>query len=211
MSHVFTPKQKLEILEYVKEHGEKLASAKFNCSERTIYRWEKKFDGSIDSLENKFSRKGMPHPNAHSPKEIDNIKEVMRNNPYITHKGLYQILKNQYGYSRHPGSLYNYLRRNGIISDPKLKNDFSTMFNHEAIKQLNGKFLFKNKEVLPMYIIELNNNGIYIAKEENNNPCALTVYYSTALTFYTKKSAEEFLKSIQNTSNFVLKIKELKY
>ena len=83
------------------------------------------------------------------------------------------------------------------------------MFDSEAVKRINYKFLFSNKEHLPYYVIEINNIGIYIAKEEANNPCNLTVYYSTALKFNNKSEAVSFIQSIQNTSNYKLSIKEI--
>lgn len=207
----YTAKYKYEVLMYAETNGIKNATLKYDCTERTIFRWKKKFDGTLQSLENDYSRKGMPHPKAHTEEEIEYIKEIMRKNPYINHKELYEILKKEYGYTRHPGGLYNYLRRNGIFPEPKLKNDYATMFDSRAVKRLNGKFLFNNKSLLPLYLIELDNNGIYIAREENNNPCKLTVYYSTSLRFNTKQKAEDFLNSINNTSNHTLTIKEIRY
>jgi len=207
----YSAKYKYDVLMYAETNGIKNATLKYDCTERTIFRWKKKFDGTLQSLENDYSRKGMPHPTAHTEEEIENIKEVMRKNPYITHKELYEILKKDYGYTRHPGGLYNYLRRNRIVPEPKLKNDYATMFDHRAVKRLNGKFLFNNKSVLPLYLIELNNSGIYIAREENNNPCKLTVYYSLALRFDNKQEAKTFLDSIDNTSTHTLSIKEIIY
>jgi len=207
----YSAKYKYDVLMYAETNGIKNATLKYDCTERTIFRWKKKFDGTLQSLENDYSRKGMPHPTAHTEEEIENIKEVMRNNPYITHKELYEILKKDYGYTRHPGGLYNYLRRNRIVPEPKLKNDYATMFDSKAVKRLNGKYLFNNKNNLPQFLIELDNKGIYIARSENNNPCDLTVYYSTSLRFDTKQKAEDFLHSIKNTSNFELTIKEINY
>lgn len=207
----YPAKYKYDVLMYAEANGIKNATLKYDCTERTIFRWKKKFDGTLHSLENDYSRKGMSHPTAHTEEEIENIKEVMKRNPYITHKELYEILKRDYGYSRHPGGLYNYLRRNRMVPEPKLKNNYATMFDSRAVKQLNGKFLFNNKNILPLYLIELNNDGIYIAREDNNNPCKLTVYYSTSLRFETKQEAENFLNSINNTSNYKLTIKEINY
>lgn len=211
MSTTYSPQEKVKIINFAKQFGEKNASKEFGCSERSIFRWEKLYDGTFESLENKYCAPYTPNPKAHTEEEIENIKEVMRKNPYITHKELYEILKKDYGYARHPGGLYNYLRRNRIVPESKLKNDYATMFDSRAVKRLNGKFLFNNKSILPLYIIELNNNGIYIAREENNNPCKLTVYYSTSLRFDTKQKAEDFLYSIKNTSDYELTIKEINY
>lgn len=167
------------------------------------------YNGSLESLENKYCAPYTPHPNSHTEEEIRNINKVLAENPYISHKELYKKLNNEYGYNRNIGGLYNYLRRHNLLPEPKLKNDYSTMFDSEAVKRINYKFLFSNKEYLPYYVIEINNIGIYIAKEEANNPCDLTVYYSTALKFNNKSEAVNFIQSIQNTSNYKLSIKEI--
>ena len=208
---VYSAEYKLEVLKYAEKNGVENTLKLFNCTERTFYRWKKIYNGSIESLDNHYCAPYTPHPNAHTEEEIENIKEVMRQNPYITHKEVYEILKKDYGYTRHPGGLYNYLRRNRIVPEPKLKNDYATMFDSKAVKRLNGKYLFNNKNNLPQFLIELDNKGIYIARSENNNPCDLTVYYSTSLRFDTKQKAEDFLHSIKNTSNFELTIKEINY
>ncbi len=205
-----TAKEKLEVLQYAEKNGIQKAADKFKITDRTIFRWKSKYDGTLKSLENNFSRKGMPHPNEHTEEEIENIKYLLKTYPYISHTELYEKLKTEYNYKRHPGSLYNYLRRNRIIPEPKLKNEYSTMFDSKAVKRLNGKFVFANKEKLPLYVIELNENDIFIAKEVNNGyPCYLTVYYSTALKFTSKEDALNFISSIKNTSNFKMTIREL--
>ena len=211
MSTKYSPQEKEKIIFFAKKFGENKASTEFGCSERSIFRWEKLYDGTIDSLDNKYCAPHTSHPKAHTEEEINNIKEVLRQNPYITNKELYNVLKKDYGYKRHPGGLYNYLRRNKIVPEPKLKNNYATMFDIDAVKKLNGKFLFNNKNNLPLYLIELNNSGIYISKEKNNDPCQLTVYYSLALRFESKQKAESFLGSIDNTSNHSLSIKEINY
>ena len=209
MAVTYSAEQKLEILKYAEKYGEKCASEKYNCTERSIFRWKNIYNGSLESLENKYCAPYTPHPNSHTEEEIRNINKVLAENPYISHKELYKKLNNEYGYNRNIGGLYNYLRRHNLLPEPKLKNDYSTMFDSAAVKRINYKFLFSNKEHLPYYVIEINNIGIYIAKEEANNPCDLTVYYSTALKFNNKSEAVSFIQSIQNTSNYKLSIKEI--
>lgn len=205
-----TPKEKLQIIEYANKYGIQKACEKYDVVERTIWRYKKLYDGSLKSLENKSSRPHTPHPQEHTEEEINNIREVLSRNPYMPHKELYEILKNEYGYNRHIAGLYNYLRRHGMIPEPKQKNEYATMFDDRAVKRLNNKFLYDNKDRLPLYIIELSDLGIYIASNVTNYPCKLSVYYSIALTFNDLIEAEKFVKSIKNTSKFELNIKELK-
>ena len=147
-----------------KKNGMQQAVDKYKITDRTIFRWKSKYDGTLKSLENLFSRKGMFHPNQHTEEEIENIKFLLNTYPYISYSELYEKLKTEYNYKRHPGSLYNFLRRNSVIPEPKLKNEYATMFDVEAVKRLNGKNLFANKDTLPLYVIELNNSNIFIAK-----------------------------------------------
>ncbi len=133
----------------------------------------------------------------------------MKENPYIPYADLHKILKKDYAYSRNLGSLYGFLRKENIISKHKLKNDFATMFNGEALKELNEKFLYNNKEEMPKYLVELDENGIYIARYNFTGPCKLTPFYSDALKFYEEKQAVNFINSLNNTSQHKLTVKKI--
>lgn len=208
--YLMTAEQRLEMIKYSKIHGVEKACEKYSCTQATIYRWRRKYDGTLKSLEDKSSRPNNPHPSEHSKEEVDNIREVLSKNPYISHKELYEILKNEYGYNRHIGGLYNYLRRHRMIPEPKQKNEYATMFDEKAVRRLNNKFIYDNKDKLPLYVIELSDLDVYIASNASNYPCKLCVYYSVALVFNTLNEAEKFVKSIKNTSKFQLNIRELK-
>lgn len=204
-----TAKEKLQILQYAEKHGMQKACEKFDITERSIWRYKSSYNGALESLENKSSRPNTPHPTEHTEEEVNSIREVLSKNPYISHKELYEILKSEYGYNRHIGGLYNYLRRHNMIPKPKQKNEYATMFDERAVKRLNNKFIYNNKDNLPLYVIELSQLGIYIASNTSNYPCKLSRYYSVALTFNDIKEAQKFVKSIKNTSKFELSIKEL--
>lgn len=205
-----TPREKLQIIEYADKNGMQKACEKYDLTERTIWRYKSQYDGTLKSLENKTSRVDMIHPSQHTEEEVNNIREVLSKYPYISHKELYEILVKEYGYNRHIGGLYNYLRRHNMRPEPKQKNEYATMFDERAVRILNNKFIFDNKDKLPLYVIELSDLGVYIASNSSNYPCKLCVYYSVALTFNELKEAEKFVKSIKNTSKFELNIRELK-
>jgi len=69
-------------------------------------RWNKKFDGTKNSLLDKSHRPKSPHPNTHTPEEIEWIKNYHRRNPNISPGELFGKLREDKAYSRHPGSLY---------------------------------------------------------------------------------------------------------
>jgi transposase InsO family protein len=79
-------------------------------------RWNKKFDGTKDSLMDKSHRPKTPHPNSHTEQELKWIRDLHRRNPHISVCELYGKLRIQKGYSRHPGSLYRVFVRLGFSS-----------------------------------------------------------------------------------------------
>ena len=79
-------------------------------------RWNKKFDGTRQSLADGSHRPLSPHPNAHTPTELKWITNLHRRNPHISICEMYGKLRSQKGYSRHPGSLYRIYRTLGFSS-----------------------------------------------------------------------------------------------
>ena len=79
-------------------------------------RWNKRFDGTRDSLRDKSHRPLAPHPNAHTELELKWICDLHRRNPHISICEMYGKLRSQKGYSRHPGSLYRIYRALGFTS-----------------------------------------------------------------------------------------------
>ena len=60
----------------------KKAILHFNVSRASIYRWRKKYDGSVNSLNN-LSRRPHSHPNQHTEDEIKLISDMRRRNPNL--------------------------------------------------------------------------------------------------------------------------------
>lgn len=84
---------------------------RYKCSKASLMRWNKKFDGSKDSLLNKSHRPLSPHPNAHTDEELYWIKNYIRRNPNISLCELYGKLRVEKGYSRHACSLFRIVRK----------------------------------------------------------------------------------------------------
>ena len=85
------------------------AMNRFNVSRATIYRWRKRYDGSVVSLMDR-SRRPHHHPNQHTEKELKLIFNMRRRNP---HSGLvvFWVKLRQRGYSRSVTSLWRVLKR----------------------------------------------------------------------------------------------------
>lgn len=90
---------------------------KYHVSKASLMRWNKRYDGSKDSLVSRSHRPNSPHPNAHTPQELKWITDYHRRNPDISICELYGKLRDQKGYSRSPGSLYRVFVRLGYRQD----------------------------------------------------------------------------------------------
>ena len=57
---------------------------KYHISRISLYRWNKKYDGTKESLIDISHKPKSKHPNAHTDLEIKHIKDLIRRNPNIT-------------------------------------------------------------------------------------------------------------------------------
>ena len=90
---------------------------KYHCSKASLMRWNKKFDGTIESLIDKSHRPLSKHPSSHTDTEITNIKNLIKRNPHISLNELYTKLVMNYNYTRHCASLYRVLRSIGFYNE----------------------------------------------------------------------------------------------
>lgn len=84
---------------------------RYKCSKASLMRWNKKFDGTKESLVDKSHRPLSPHPNAHTEEELTWIRNYLRRNPNISLCELYGKLRTEKGYSRHACSLFRVIRK----------------------------------------------------------------------------------------------------
>ena len=96
--------------------GAAFVCRRYKISKSSLLRWNKKFDGTKDSLLDKSHRPLSPHPHAHTELELKWIRDYHRRNPHISVCELYGKLRTEKGYSRHPGSLYRVYCRLGFSS-----------------------------------------------------------------------------------------------
>ena len=94
---------------------------KYHISRVSLWRWNKKYDGTIESLKDKSHRPLSKHPSEHTEKEIKWIKDLIRRNPHITLNEIWYKLKINKGYTRKPASLYRVLRKIGYYNNPEIK------------------------------------------------------------------------------------------
>ena len=98
------------------EYSVAFVCRRYHISKSSLMRWNKKYDGTPESLMDKSHRPKTTHPNAHTEEELTWIRNLLRRNPHISVCELYGKLRTQKGYSRHPGSLYRVGRHLGHSS-----------------------------------------------------------------------------------------------
>ena len=105
--------------------GVSFVCRRYHISKASLMRWNKRFDGSRESLADKSHRPHTPHPNAHSETELKWIRDLHRRNPHISLLEMHGKLKTNKGYKRHPLSLYRVFVRLGFSSKvPSTKNAY---------------------------------------------------------------------------------------
>lgn len=107
-------KFRLSLIRYAEKYGVTNAAIKYKTNRQYIYRWKRRFDGSMDSLRDR-SRRPHHHPNQHTPEEIKLISDMRRRNPDA---GLvvFWVKLMQRGYSRSIPGLYRFLKKQGIMA-----------------------------------------------------------------------------------------------
>ena len=86
---------------------------RYHISKASLMRWNKRYDGTRESLMSKSHRPRTAHPKAHTAEEISWIQNLHRRNPNISICEMYGKLREEKAYSRHPGSLYRVFVRLG--------------------------------------------------------------------------------------------------
>ena len=80
--------------------GISFVTRRYHISKSSLLRWNKKFDGTKDSLMDKSHKPHTRHPNAHTDVELKWIQDYHRRNPTISICELYGKLRTAKGYSR---------------------------------------------------------------------------------------------------------------
>jgi transposase-like protein len=114
MSNSITQKLKYKqsVVKFSFEYGVTKAVEQFGENRRTIYRWRKRYDGTLESLKDK-SHRPKHHPNEHTIEEIKLIKNFKNNNKETGLVVLWVKLRKA-GYTRTIQGLYHVMVRLGI-------------------------------------------------------------------------------------------------
>lgn len=97
------------------EKGRSIAEAArlHRISRTSIYRWIKRYDGTVESL---YERSHRPHshPNQQTVEEYKLIKKVWSHNKQLGLVCLHMVLEDKHGYKRNVSSLYKAMKKMGI-------------------------------------------------------------------------------------------------
>ena len=118
----------------------KFVARRYKISKASLMRWNRRFDGTIDSLRDRSHRPKTPHTNAHTPQEKTWIKNLIRRNPTISLIELYAILNFQRSYQRHPCSLFRFLRKQGFYKEKPAKKKAYAPKPYDTPKNLGIKW-----------------------------------------------------------------------
>lgn len=88
-------------------------SIRYRISRTSIYRWKKRYDGTVESLYDR-SHKPHSHPNQHSIEELKLIKRVWSHNKCLGLVCLHMVLKDKHDYTRSVCSLNRAMKKLGI-------------------------------------------------------------------------------------------------
>ena len=124
---------------------------KYHISRISLWRWNKKYDGTPESLADKSHRPNTRHPNAHTNQEIRWIRNYVRRNPKITLNELWYKLKREKGYTRKITSTYRVMKRLNIkfYEGMKIKDTSKRKHNkhYETPKNIGEKWQIDVKYV----------------------------------------------------------------
>lgn len=136
---------------------------RYKISKVSLMRWNKRFDGSKESLYDKSHRPLTPHPNSHTNEEINWIKQCIRRNPKATLIEIFYKLKTNKGYHRHPCSLFRILRKLGFFKASKKRkkptNQSPTIRRPKS--EWNGKWMSNMSQNTVIPALSLINSSVY--------------------------------------------------
>ena len=112
----FTAYQKRRALKYWLEEKMPIQKVcqKCKCTERSLWRWKKLYDGTLASLEPNTSRKNMYHPNSHTQEEFEFISNVFKSKPDFSFNEIYGILRTKHAYNRTYCGFYRYVVKKNL-------------------------------------------------------------------------------------------------
>ena len=199
------------------KNGVTKAAIKYKVNRQYVYRWRKRYDGTLQSLADK-SHRPHHHPNQHTDAELKLISDMRRRNP---NAGLvvFWVKLMQRGYTRSITGLYRVLRKQGQMA-VKLPNPKYIPKPYEQMQypgqriQIDVKFVpdaclvgdAKGKKFYQYTAIDEYSRFRYLEAFEEHSTYTSTVFLHQLLKKFPFKiecvqtdNGMEFTKSLANT------------
>ena len=155
------------LIKYSEKYGVTKAAIRYKTNRQYIYRWKKRYDGTLESLEDR-SHRPHHHPNEHTADELKLIADMRKRN---ANSGLvvFWVKLRQRGYTRSVTGLYRVLRRQGQM----------------AVKPPNPKYIAKPYE-------QMQYPGQRVQIDVKFVPAACIVGEAKGLSFYQYTAIDEY-------------------
>ena len=172
---------------------------KYHISRISLWRWNKRYDGTNESITDKSHRPKTKHPNAHTNQEIRWIRNYVRRNPRITLGELWIKLKKDKEYKRTITALYRVMRRLNI-------KFYKGMMIKDTSKKKHNK-----KYDTPKNIGEKGQMDVKYVPDECKSPKIAGYRRFYQYTYIDEATRERFLywyeeHTPMNTVDFVLRV-----
>lgn len=94
--------QRQRMVKYAQKHSVTETAIRYKVSRKTVYKWKTRYDGSINSLEDR-SHRPKTSPRSHTEKELKQIRRRLKKHRWTDLLLAYQELKERDGYTRSYG------------------------------------------------------------------------------------------------------------
>lgn len=205
------------LVEYSLKNGVTKAAIRYKVNRQYVYRWRKRYDGTLQSLADK-SHRPHHHPNQHTEAELKLILDMRRRNP---NAGLvvFWVKLMQRGYTRSITGLYRVLVKQGEMAvklpNPKyIPKPYEQMQYPGQRVQIDVKFVpdaclvadAKGKKFYQYTAIDEYSRFRYLEAFEEHSTYTSTVFLQHVLKKFPFKvecvqtdNGMEFTKSLANT------------
>ena len=132
------------IVLWAKDHGVTSAARRYNVSREYVYRWQKRYDGTLESLKDR-SHRPKSHPNQHTEEELKLIRNMRKRNKN-TGLVVFWVKLREKGYTRSITALWRVLKKEGLqpIKPPNPKyipKPYEKMYYPGQRVQIDVKFV----------------------------------------------------------------------
>lgn len=198
MKTIITEEMRLRqrAVEYaIKYNNNAKAARRYHTSRQQVWRWRKKYDGTVQSLTNK-SRRPNSHPNQHSQEELELIKHNYR---YHGHEGYAQVYRKlrDLGYKRTYDSLCRQVRKLKLHKLAKKRKSYPKSNHKKKTASYPGERVQIDVKFVPIECIGFSSNHS-------------RYYQITAIDEFSRKRYLELVNenSTYTTSNFLTRLEE---